>query len=72
MGSARFKLDSNDLKKLGTGLLIAIGGAAITYLSEWLSGQDFGTLTPLVTAAAAVAINAWRKWVKDNSEPELI
>ena len=69
-GAKRFSLNGVDLLKMGKGLLIAAGGAALTYVSEWASGADFGILAPLITAGLAVVINAFRKWVTDGSEPE--
>jgi hypothetical protein len=69
-GAKRFSLNGVDLLKMGKGLLIAAGGAALTYVSEWASGADFGILTPLITAGLAVVINAFRKLVTDGSEPE--
>ena len=69
-GVSRFSLNGVDLLKMGKGLLIAAGGAALTYISEWAVGADFGILTPLVTAGLAVVINAFRKLVTDGSDPE--
>lgn len=67
MGSKPFSLDVNDLKKVGTGLLVAIAGAAATYLVEWGNGTDFGSATPLVVAALSVLANTVRKWTIDNT-----
>jgi hypothetical protein len=68
--SVPFKVDQNDLSKIGTGLLIALAGAASTYIAEQLSKQDFGQWTPVVTAASAVVINMLRKWAS-NTDSEL-
>lgn len=51
-----------DWKKVGIGALIAMAGAGLTYASEFVTSTDFGVYTPLVTAAMAVAVNAFRKW----------
>ena len=59
MGSKRFSLNGVDLIKMGKGLLIAAGGAALTYVS-----------TPLITAGLAVVVNAFRKFVTDGSSDE--
>jgi len=71
MGSSKFKLDKDDLKKLGKGLLIAAGGAMLTYLASWTADVDFGSFTPTIVAIAAVAINFGRKYLADNSESDL-
>lgn len=55
------KLDfwkSEAFKKVVRGTLIAAGGAALTYLGEWVLTVDFGTWTPVVTALSSVLINA--------------
>tara|TARA_B100001123_G_C15330182_1_gene1030955 strand:- start:469 stop:702 length:234 start_codon:yes stop_codon:yes gene_type:complete len=70
MGSKRFSLNGVDLISMCKGLLIAAGGAALTYISEWASGSDFGILTPLITAGLAVVVNAFRKFVTDGSSDE--
>ena len=69
-GAKRFSFNGVDLIAMGKGLLIAAGGAALTYISEWASGANFGILTPLITAGLAVVVNAFRKWVTDGSSPE--
>jgi len=55
------KLSGIDWKKLLKGLLIAVVGAGLTYLSEWLTGQDFGSATPMIVAGFAFATNFVRK-----------
>lgn len=70
MGSTPGKLDGTDWKKLGKGILIAAGGAAVTYLSQWASETDFGVYTPIVTAAAAFAVNFIRKLAVNNAKTE--
>ncbi|GIW81515.1 MAG: hypothetical protein KatS3mg105_3322 [Gemmatales bacterium] len=47
--------------KIGKGALIAGAGAALTYLSQAVSGADFGVWTPVVVALLSVAVNAVRK-----------
>jgi hypothetical protein len=58
------KLSKEDLKKIGKGLMIAVGGAILTYATETLASIDFGQFTAIVTAAAAVLINAGWKLLK--------
>lgn len=40
---------------------IAAAGAALTYLIQWVSGADFGELTPALVAVLSVLANAVRK-----------
>lgn len=47
--------------KVGKGLLIAMTGAGLTYLGEFVSGTDFGDLTPLIVAGFSVLVNYVRK-----------
>lgn len=65
-GSPRFLLGSEDVAKIIKGGLIALAGAGVVFLSS-VSGLDFGVWSPTVGALAAIAINALRKWIADNS-----
>lgn len=67
-GSKRFSLNKQDFIKLGKGLALAAGGAALTYLAEWSSETDFGSMTPVVTAASAFVLNFARKWIADYAK----
>tara|TARA_R110000824_G_scaffold18033_6_gene72220 strand:+ start:534 stop:746 length:213 start_codon:yes stop_codon:yes gene_type:complete len=60
--SSKFSVNSGDMKKLGTGMLIAIAGAILTYGSEWISGADFGIWTATISAGWAVVTNFVRKF----------
>lgn len=53
---------------IGKGLLIAIGGAALTYLTQLTTDIDFGELTPLVVAVLSVAINYFRKVLEKDGQ----
>ena len=64
--SARFTLGPIDWTKIGKGLLIALAGAALTYVSEVLLEVDFGQLTAVVAAIWAVVVNIVRKWIANN------
>jgi len=59
-----FKFDAVTLKKIGTGALIAGGGAILTYIAENMTALDFGSATPLVVAVLSIAINALREYIK--------
>lgn len=57
----KLNLDKTDWGKVAKGALIAGGGAALTYLSSWVSGTDFGVWTPIVVAGLSVLVNYFRK-----------
>ena len=62
--SKRFAFNKVDLLKVGRGAILAGGGAVAVYLLEVVPQIDFGAnFTPLVTALAAVLLNAARKWL---------
>ena len=55
------KLKRADLAPLFKGLLISLVGAALTYLSGWITGHDFGVYTPFIVTFWSVIANAVRK-----------
>ena len=61
--SPKYQLTIVDFKKLGTGLGIALLGAALTYLTEQIPNIDFGQWTPIVVAFWSVVVNTVRKWL---------
>ncbi len=61
-------LQRDDAQKILMGFLIALAGAAITYLSETVANMDFGQWTPLVVAGISVAVNALRKIIAGYQE----
>jgi hypothetical protein len=67
--SRRFALDGADLRKLGTGFLVALVGAGATFLSDAATSIDFGMWSPFVSMAVSLVVNAIRKWIADNSQP---
>ena len=67
--SPRFRLNDNDVKKIGTGLVLAIAGAVITFFVENTANMNLGEYAPFVAAIASVVLNIIRKYVKgDKSE----
>ena len=62
--SDKYSLNLVDLKSIGRGLLITLGGAALTYLAENVGKVNFGTMTPVVVALLAALINTARKWLQ--------
>jgi len=63
--SEKYTLSNTDLKKVGIGFLIAMGGAGLTYLTELIPNVDFGELTPLVVGLFSVFVNFARKFLTD-------
>jgi hypothetical protein len=56
-------MSREDLISIAKGAGIAAAGAALTYLSQWAAGTDFGASTPVVVAVLSVLTNTFRKWV---------
>ena len=56
--------DSETIRKIIRGAMIAGGGALVVYILTAVSVLDFGTMTPLITALCAIGINAVREWMK--------
>lgn len=50
--------------KVGRGALIAMGGALLTYLAQFISNTDFGVWTPLVVSIGGIIINMGREYLK--------
>ena len=67
--SYKWHLNKADMISVGKGLLIAVGGAALTYITEVIGKIDFGQWTPIVVAAAAIIINLGRKWFEGPKAP---
>lgn len=49
------------LISIAKGAAIAAAGAVLTYLSQAVTGVDFGVMTPAIVAAFSVMVNAGRK-----------
>lgn len=65
--SKKYTLNHEDGKKLWKGLLVAVGGALITYVAQIVGEIDFGTWTPAVVAVSSVLVNAARKFLAGKS-----
>ena len=64
--SPRYSLNSADLKKIATGLGIAVAGAALTYLEQLIPSIDFGVYAPLAVSVNSVLVNLARKWLQSK------
>ncbi|MFO0806021.1 MAG: serine protease [Gemmataceae bacterium] len=56
-------MQREDLIKVGKGAAIAAAGAVLTYVTQWVSGGDFGSYTPMIVAVWSIVANAARKWI---------
>jgi hypothetical protein len=65
--SKAFSISSPELISVLKGLGIALGGAALTYLSAYVGHTDFGVYTPIVVAVWSVVVNFARKFIPDTS-----
>jgi len=66
--SGRFSLDKENLKKVGIGSLVAMGGALLTYLSSVVAQSDFGLWSPVIVAGCSILVNIVRKFLTDYSK----
>lgn len=60
--------DTVTMGKIARGAMIAGGGALIVYVLTFVSGMDFGELTPVIVAICSIAINAVREYMKGIEE----
>ena len=66
--SSSFSLNSADIKSFGRGVLLAMAGAGIAYVQQYITGQDFGQYTVFVSAFNSIVLNGLRLWVQDNQK----
>ncbi|NTU69324.1 hypothetical protein HGB13_00630 [bacterium] len=59
-----FTFSKENLIKIAKGAGIAMGGALLTYLAQFISSTDFGIYTPVVVALGGILINAGREFLK--------
>ncbi len=57
------KLTKTDLVSLLKGLGVALVGAALTYLTAFVTGHDFGVYTPVVVMFWGFIANVVRKLI---------
>ncbi len=66
--SPKRKLNSIDFRKVAIGACVAVVGALLTYLTELVSGIDFGDFTAVVVSVWSIIANVVRKWLKDYTK----
>lgn len=59
-----FTFDKETMKKILKGALIAVSGALLTYIAQYVSSTDFGVYTPLVVSVSSILINAGKEFIK--------
>ena len=67
--STKFTLDGIDWKKILIGAGVAATGAALTYLTDVVSGLKPGAYTPLIVAGWSIIANIIRKWIEGIETP---
>lgn len=60
----QFNFTKENMIKIAKGAGIAVGGALLTYLAQFISDTDFGQWTPVVVALGGIVINAGREFLK--------
>lgn len=60
-----FKFTKEDIAPIARGLGIALLGATLTYVSQFVAKTNFGEWTPIIVAVWSVIVNATRKYIAD-------
>lgn len=66
--SKKYTVSKEDLKKVGTGLVIALLGSLATYMEQTCSQIDFGSWTVFAVAVNSTLVNLIRKWIADETK----
>jgi hypothetical protein len=64
--SEKGQLIEKDIKSLAIGLGITLLGAALTYLTEYITKADFGVYSPIVVSVWALIVNLVRKFLSES------
>lgn len=74
MKSKKWELIKQDLKKIGIGFLLALGGAAVAFLADLSSVIDYSQygnnaqiVALIVASVSSSLINVIRKWIGTNN-----
>ena len=68
MGSAKFNLNTDDVKNLVKNALLVGSAAALAYLGENISDVDMGTTGVLLVPVITVGIDTVVSWLRDNQK----
>ena len=66
--SSKQKLNAIDFGKIFTGLIIALIGSFLTYMTVVITGIEWGIWTAIVMPIWSMIVNAIRKWMIDYSK----
>ena len=67
MGSAKFRLDMQDLVSVGKSALLVAAASGLTYLAQNLSEIDFGSFGVLLVPIVGTTLDTLIKWMKNNA-----
>ena len=70
MGSKKYSLNGEDLKKLGLNTVFVSLAAGLTYLGTEVANVDWGSMTALVVPIATLLLGTATKWAKDSQIEE--
>lgn len=69
--SQNWQIIPEDLRSIFIGALMAMSGAALLALADYLSGINVGTspYAPFIAAILSIVVNAIRKWATKSVHP---
>ena len=70
MGSKKYSLNGEDLKKLGLNTVFVSLAAGLTYLGTEVANVDWGSMTALVVPIATLLLGTATKRAKDSQSEE--
>ena len=70
MGSKKYSLNGEDLKKLGLNTVFVSLAAGLTYLGTEVANVDGGSMTAIVVPIATLLLGSATKWAKDSQSEE--
>lgn len=65
--SDTYKLIPEDIKAIWRGAMIATAGALLTYVTQVITGANFGQWTPIVVAIWSIVANSIKKYLTTSS-----
>lgn len=68
MGSKKWSLNGEDLKKLGLNTVFVSLAAGLTYLGAEVGNIDWGSSTALIVPIATLLLGTATQWAKDNKK----
>ena len=68
MGSKKWSLNAEDLKKLGLNTVFVSLAAGLTYLGVEVGNVDWGSSTALIVPIATLLLGTATQWAKNNKK----